>query len=341
METKDFFFEIPPEQIAQEPSARREDARLMLLDRRTGERTVSRVSDLADLVAPGTLIVTNNTLVEKKRLEGLRPGGGVVELLLLRRLPSKEWQVMVGGPGRFRPGLALALPEGRRATLREPEGRHWRVSLEPEIDSGYLERYGSVPLPPYIRRQPNRLDESRYQTVYAEKPGSAAAPTAGLHFTLELLGRLRNAGCEVASVTLHVGIDTFAPIRAERVEDHEMHGEWYEISEETAEAVNRAKAEGRPVLAVGTTTVRTLEAAARVSTGRPVSPGSATTDLYIYPGFEFRVVDSMFTNFHTPGSSLVVMVSAFAGQEAIREAYQDAIDRGFRFFSYGDAMLIR
>jgi S-adenosylmethionine:tRNA ribosyltransferase-isomerase len=340
METRDFFFEVPPEQIAQEPSARREDARLMVLDRATGDRTESRVSELADFVAPGTLIVTNNTLVEKKRLEGQRSGGGLVELLLLRRLVSGDWQIIVGGAGRFRPGVVVTLPEGRRATLRESEGRHWRVSIEPEIDAPYLDRNGSVPLPPYIRRKPNRQDEARYQTVYAEKPGSAAAPTAGLHFSRELLAGLRHAGCEVASVTLHVGIDTFAPIRSERVEDHKMHGEQYEISEETAEAVNRAKTEGRPVLAVGTTTVRTLEAAARVAGGRRVLPGSATTDLYIYPGFEFRIVDSMFTNFHTPGSSLVVMVSAFAGREAIRESYQDAIDRGFRLFSYGDAMLI-
>ncbi len=349
METKDFFFEVPPEQIAQEPPPRREDARLMVLDRKTGESIESRVEELPSLLDPGTLVVTNNTSVEKKRLEGRRAGGGSVELLLIRRLPSGEWEALVGGAGRFRPGVEISLPEGRTATLLGSEGRHWRIALEPAISPDYLARNGSVPLPPYIRRKPTALDESRYQTVYAEKPGSAAAPTAGLHFSPGLLDRIRKADCEVVSVTLHVGIDTFAPIRAERVEEHRMHGERYEISEETAAAVNRAKSEGRPVLAVGTTTVRTLEAASQAAAptrGRPgapkrILPGSATTDLYIFPGFDFEIVDSMFTNFHTPGSSLVVMVSAFAGVEAIRESYRKAIESGFRFFSYGDAMLIR
>ena len=321
----------------------------MVLDRKTGQRVESQVAKLPAFLTPGTVVVTNNTSVDKKRLEGRRAGGGAVELLLLRSLPSGEWQALAGGAGRFRPGLEVGLPEGRTATLLASEGRVWRVSVEPSIGPDYLDRNGSVPLPPYIRRKPTSLDESRYQTVYAEKPGSAAAPTAGLHFTGELLDRIRDVGCDVVSVTLHVGIDTFAPIRSDRVEDHSMHGEAYEISEATAEAINRAKNDGRPVLAVGTTTVRTLESAvlASVSAGttpgtrKRILPGSAATDLYIYPGFEFKIVDAMFTNFHTPGSSLVVMVSAFAGVEAIRESYREAIDRGFRFFSYGDAMLIR
>jgi S-adenosylmethionine:tRNA ribosyltransferase-isomerase len=346
METRDFFFEVPPEQIAQEPAARREDSRLMVLDRETGRRTQSFVRDIVDFLLPGTVVVVNNTKVEKKRLEGRKAGGGVVEVLLLERR-SDGWRGMVGGAGRFRAGMEVVLPEGRIVRLLAPEGRHWRLSIAPEISPDYLQRHGSVPLPPYIKRKPEPGDEERYQTVYAERPGSAAAPTAGLHFTEELLDRIRDKGCRVVSVTLHVGIDTFAPIRSESVEEHKMHGEYYEVPEETAEAVNRAKAEGFPVLALGTTSVRTLEAAAvRASTGQGdkswrIRPGSDVTELYIYPGYDFKIVDWMFTNFHTPGSSLVVMVSAFAGWQTIRESYAEAIESGFRFFSYGDAMLIR
>ena len=346
METRDFFFEVPPEQIAQEPAANRGDSRLMVLDRKTGRRTQSFVRDIVDFLPPGTVVVINNTRVEKKRLEGRRARGGVVEVLLLDR-QADGWRGILGGAGRFRRGIEVALPEDRTARLLAPEGRHWRLSITPEISPEYLRRHGSVPLPPYIKRRPNTSDEERYQTVYAEKPGSAAAPTAGLHFTEELLQRIREKGCRIVSVTLHVGIDTFAPIRSESVEEHKMHGEYFEVPEATAEAVNRAKMEGMPVLAVGTTSVRTLEAAAVPASKNDgkaswrIQPGSDVTELYIYPGYEFKIVDWMFTNFHTPGSSLVVMVSAFAGWPNIRDSYAEAIESGFRFFSYGDAMLIR
>ncbi len=360
MRTRDFSFEVPPELIAQHPPTRRGDSRLLVLDVPEGTVHHSHVRKLADHLPEGALLVFNNTRVIPARIKATRrDSGGVVEFLLLDRTGDRRWRSIVQKAKRQRPGIVYDFPEGVSATVIAAEGEERIIDFSEEVDEDYLERHGAVPLPPYVRRPPEAEDRTRYQTVYAEKPGSAAAPTAGLHFTEEILNGLRNRGFELRFLTLHVGLGTFAPVRSEEVEDHEMHREHFTIPKETADAVNRARREGRTVVAVGTTTTRALEsawegegaddvagaAATAAQGGHPggagVRPGAASTNLFIYPGYRFRAVDWLFTNFHTPGSSLVMMVSALAGRERLLNAYHEAIRERYRFFSYGDAMLIR
>ena len=339
MRTRDFSFEVPPELIAQHPPTRRGDSRLLVLDVPEGTVHHSHVRNLADHLPEGALLVFNNTRVIPARIKATRrDSGGVVEFLLLERTGDRRWRCIAHKAKRQRPGVVYDFPEGVSATVVAAEGEERVIDFSEEVDEDYLERHGAVPLPPYVRRPPEAEDKTRYQTVYAEKPGSAAAPTAGLHFTEEILNRLKDRGFELRFLTLHVGLGTFAPVRSEEVEDHEMHREHFTIPKETAEAVNRARLEGRTVVAVGTTTTRALESAWE---GGGVRPGAASTTLFIYPGYRFRTVDWLFTNFHTPGSSLVMMVSALVGRERLLKAYQEAIREGYRFFSYGDAMLIR
>ncbi len=339
MKTDRFTFELPPELIAQEPASRREDSRLLVLDRHDGRVRHSRISDLADFVAPGTVMVLNDTRVQKRRLAArAAETGGRAELLLLEPRGQAGWVALMSKARRRVPGKAFLLPEGVRATVTGVEGELRVLEFEPPLDQAYLERHGQVPLPPYIRRPGTRTDEERYQTVYAQHAGSAAAPTAGLHLTSELLARLEARGVELCRVTLHVGAGTFLPIRTALVESHRMHEERYRIPESTAERVNRALGERRPVLAVGTTVVRTLESAGRH--GR-LEAGEGRTSLYIVPGFPFRMVSRLLTNFHTPRSTLLVLVCALAGTEAVLAAYREAVAARYRFFSYGDAMLIR
>jgi len=342
VKTSQFFFDLPESLIAQSPAADREAARLLVLDRSSGAVTHSSVRDLAGWIEPGTVVVINDTRVRKARLFGRRSSGTVTELLLLERKGPDLWEALAGRAARLKPGAAFTFPEGVRAVLESAADESRLLRFTPPIDEAWLERNGHVPLPPYIKRPDQAADEERYQTVYARAVGSAAAPTAGLHLTPHLLEELGARGAQVCRVTLHVGLGTFQPIRTDDIEDHRMHEEAYSVPPETAAAVDAAVREGRPVLAVGTTVVRTLESAwGDDGTRAGLRAGEGRTSIYITPGYTFKVVRRMLTNFHTPGSTLLVLVSAFAGRERILDAYAEAVRLGYRFFSYGDAMLIR
>ena len=343
----DFDFELPADCIAQTPPPDREAARLLVLDRGSGGVRHRRVADLPELLTPGDLLVVNDTRVFPARLLGHRvPSGGAVECLLLRRLDGEQWDALmhpgqklrVGATVRFeRDGLRLCGEVLARRFHGRRTIRLWVADGSP-VDAA-IDTLGHVPLPPYIKRSDEPTDRDRYQTVYATVRGSVAAPTAGLHLTDALLTRLRNRGVEVARVTLHVGYGTFEPIRVDRVEEHRVEPEPYDVPATTAATVNRALDEGRRVVAVGTTTTRTLETAARAGAGRLLA-GAGVSDLYLYPGVPFRVAGALFTNFHLPRSSLLMLVSAFAGRERLLAAYAEAVRSSYRFYSYGDAMLI-
>lgn len=343
-----FDFELPPELIAQRPASRRDASRLLVLDRATGQiRAHARVADLPDFLSPGDLLVSNDTRVFPARLLGRRdPSGGAVECLLLRRVDGERWEALVHPGQKLKPGSQVVF-EGPGLVLRgEILERHFhgRRTVRLEAEAGLdvdqvVDAIGHVPLPPYIHRPDEGDDRDRYQTVFARARGSVAAPTAGLHFTPELLARIEASGVERAEVTLHVGYGTFKPVHVEHVEEHRVDEETYEISAEAAGRIGKARRAGRRVIAVGTTTTRALEAAA-IRGDAEVGPGRAATDLFIHPGFRFQVVGGLFTNFHLPRSSLLMLVSAFAGREHVLAAYHDAISAGYRFYSYGDAMLV-
>lgn len=337
MLTTDFDFDLPPERIAQRPAPRGE-SRLLVLDREGAERH-RRVRDLPELLRAGDLVVLNDTRVIPARLFGRRPGGGQVEILLTGRVNDREWDALVKPGRRARPGTVLTLDEGLTAEVTEKEesGRH-RLRFSEPIEP-HLDRLGHMPLPPYIQRADEAEDRERYQTVWARRPGAVAAPTAGLHFTREILDALTAAGIETAHVTLHVGLGTFKPVTAERIADHQMESERWELGEETAEAIRQTRTRGGRVVAVGTTVVRTLESAALAGNGE-IRAGSGDTRLFITPGFHFQAVDVLLTNFHLPKSTLLMLVSAFAGRERVLTAYEEAIREEYRFYSYGDAMLV-
>lgn len=356
MRTDDFNFDLPEELIAQYPPERRGMSRLFVLDRGSagredeaagGSYTHAGISEIARFVEPGTVMVFNDSKVRKGRLyaEALDTGAKV-EFLILQ--PEKgtmdslgrsaRWRAICSKIRRQKPGRTYEFPSGIRGTIVGESDEERIVEFDTALGDTYFDTWGHIPLPPYIHRTDSESDSERYQTVYAHATGSAAAPTAGLHFTNEILENLVASGIELAWVTLHVGLGTFLPVRSERIEDHRMHSESYSVPEATAEAVNRAKREGRKVLAVGTTSLRTLESA---WVGDHLGSGWGETSIFIYPGYQFKAVDMLFTNFHTPKSTLLMLVSAFAGREAILGAYREAIVRGYRFFSYGDAMLIR
>lgn len=331
MLTRDFDYELPEESIAQEPAPRGE-SRLLVLDR---EDRHHQVKDLPRLLRPGDLLVLNDTRVIPARLFGQRIGSeGKMEVLLVEKVGDREWDALVRPGRRARPGTGIAF-EGLTAEVIDKREDRYRLRFSEPVEP-HLERLGHVPLPPYIRRPDEASDRERYQTVFARNPGAVAAPTAGLHFSAELLEAIAAAGIGIARVTLHVGIGTFKPVAAEQVEDHRMDRERYEVGEETAEAIRRARAEGRRVVAVGTTVVRTLESAAQEG---EIRAGGGSTELFITPGYRFRVVDVLLTNFHLPRSTLLMLVSAFAGRERVLAAYGEAIREGYRFYSYGDAML--
>jgi S-adenosylmethionine:tRNA ribosyltransferase-isomerase len=342
----DFDFTLPPELIAQEPPGERGGARLLRLDRKSGAIVHSAISDLPNALQRGDLLVVNNTKVFPARLLGKRvPSGGAVECVLLTPHGTPDvWEALVHPGQKLKPGATVVFegPPTIHAEILE-RGSFGRrlVKLwtddESSIDDA-VDAIGHVPLPPYIKRADRDADRDRYQTVFAEARGSVAAPTAGLHFSRALLDRLNANGIERAEITLHVGYGTFQPVRVEEVEAHRLESERYDISALAAEQINRALDERRRIIAVGTTTTRTIEAVAARS-GR-LEPGSGTTDLFIYPGFQFRVIEGLLTNFHLPQSSLLMLVSAFAGRERVLAAYREAIARGYRFYSYGDAMLI-
>jgi len=334
----DFDYELPPELIAQEPIEPRDASRLLVVHLCSGRLEHRVFRDLPEYLRPGDCLVLNQTRVIPARLIGRRvPTGGAAEVFLLRRLDKDRWEALVRPGRRLRPGSRVAFSDGLEAVIedRAPDGsRVVRFEYEGAFEA-VLERLGRVPLPPYITRE--LADDERYQTVYARARGSAAAPTAGLHFTPELLDRCRRAGAATAYLTLHIGLATFRPIRVDNIEEHRMHEEEYIVDEEAAALVNRAREGGGRIIAVGTTAVRTLETVAGEN-GR-IRAGSGRTDLYIRPGYRFKAVDAMVTNFHLPKSSLIVLVSAFAGRELVMRAYREAVERRYRFFSFGDAML--
>jgi S-adenosylmethionine:tRNA ribosyltransferase-isomerase len=355
MFVSDFDYELPERLIAQEPADSRDSSRLLVVERGRREFTDAVFGNLPDFLSGGDLIALNNTKVFPARLIGRRLRttprgetvlGGRVEVFLVRRIEPLVWEALVR-PGRsLLPGAKVEFARGKLAAevieWREAGRRVVRFESLGDFDE-IIDRIGRTPLPPYIKRDDeDRLDAERYQTVFARERGAVAAPTAGLHFTAELLDRLRDRGVEIAEITLHVGYGTFQPVRAERVEDHRIEAEAYTIGEDAADLISRALKERRRIIAVGTTTTRALESRARSQEGcgRLLAPGSATTDLFIYPGFDFRVVGGLVTNFHLPRSSLLMLVAAFAGRETILDAYRHAIENEYRFYSYGDAMLI-
>ncbi|MBP7829113.1 MAG: tRNA preQ1(34) S-adenosylmethionine ribosyltransferase-isomerase QueA [Kiritimatiellae bacterium] len=340
MRTQDFDYELPPERIAQEPAERRDEARMLVVERRTGVLRHQRVRALPEFLRAGDLLVANDTRVIPARVFGVKPTGGKVEILFLEERVPGTWEVLMHASRRPKIGDAIRLgPDARAILLEDGEKGRAVLRVEGAAVPDLLARLGVPPLPPYIHR-PARpgLDDRRYQTVYAERPGAVAAPTAGLHFTPELLGRLDAAGVPMTFLTLHVGIGTFRPVSADTVEDHRMESERYEVPERTAQAVAETRARGGRVVAVGTTTVRTLEAVAAERGG--VVPCSGRTDLFIRPPFEFKVTDAMLTNFHLPRSTLLMLVSAFGGRELVLRAYREAVEQGYRFYSYGDCMLL-
>lgn len=350
MRIEDLDYDLPEDRIAQEPAAERDAARLLVLRRAGGTVEHRSVRDLPDLLAPGDLLVVNDAAVFPARLDLRRSTGGRFDALLLEPLPGEplRWEALVNAHNKLRPGERLAVERGEGAAVVLEERRRgtWTLRFEGTGDPRALaERAGRVPLPPYIRRERGEdardpLDRDRYQTVYARDPVAAAAPTAGLHFTPALLRACAERGVRRASLTLAVGPGTFRPVKAERVEDHDMHPERWRLPAEAAGAARAARAEGRRVVAVGTTAVRTLEASAAASPDGLPRAGEGTTDLFILPGHRFLCVDALLTNFHLPRSTLLALVMAFGGEEPVRAAYAEAVREGYRFFSYGDAMLL-
>jgi S-adenosylmethionine:tRNA ribosyltransferase-isomerase len=337
MQLSDFDYPLPPELIAQHPPARRGASRLLHLDGRTGVLADRQFGDLPSLVRSGDVMVFNNTKVVKARLRGAKASGGRIEALVERVL-ADGYSALAHLRASKSPkaGTRLVFAQGVEAEVEAREDDLFRLRFAADVFE-ILERIGEVPLPPYIEHAPDTEDAARYQTVYAEVPGSAAAPTAGLHFDQAMLTTLEASGVEFAYVTLHVGAGTFQPVRDENIAAHVMHSEWYQVSDQAAAVINRAKDESRRVIAVGTTSLRTLESAAR--DGR-VYAASGNTRLFITPGFRFQIVDRLITNFHLPKSTLMLLVAAFAGIPHIRNAYAHAVRERYRFFSYGDAMLL-
>jgi len=340
-------YDLPPERIAQKPADRRDASRLLVLDRKSGRVQHEQFERLDSLLPIESLLVLNDTRVLPARLTLHRQTGGRIEGLFIRKAEPGFWEMMLTGSRRLKRDEELTIVGSSRRLriLGRLESGIWRVEPIPPGDARtILAECGRTPLPPYIRR-PDKLpaqqaaeDAERYQTIYSNQPGAVAAPTAGLHFTPEIFRRLIQAEIERVSVTLHVGVGTFAPIRCENLADHKMHSEWYECSPEAARSINSARNVQRPIIAVGTTSVRVLESCADKN-GR-ISPCCGWTDLFIYPPYRFRAVDGMLTNFHLPGSTLLAMVFAFAGRERVLAAYNEAVERAYRFYSYGDAMLI-
>ncbi|WP_421616851.1 tRNA preQ1(34) S-adenosylmethionine ribosyltransferase-isomerase QueA [Brevibacillus sp. TJ4] len=341
MDVQQFDFELPEHLIAQHPLQERTSSRLLVLDKQTGNFSHQRFTDLINHLMPGDVLVLNDSRVMPARLIGEKAETGAkIEVLLLKSLGDDRWETLMKPGKRVKPGTELVFGGGMLRCICEDAtemgGRIVRFSYD-GIFYEILDRLGSMPLPPYIHAQLE--DKERYQTVYARETGSAAAPTAGLHFTESYLKQIEEKGVHLAYITLHVGLGTFRPVSADTVEEHVMHAEYYEIPERTAELVNRAKAEGRRVLAVGTTSCRTLETVGSAHGGKLVAT-NGWTDIFIYPGYTFSIIDGLLTNFHLPKSTLMMLVSALAGRDAIMRAYKSAVEEEYRFFSFGDAMLI-
>ena len=341
LKTSDYFYELPQELIAQDPLEDRSSSRLMVLDKETGEVSHHMFREIPSFLKPGDCLVLNNTKVIPARLMGVREEtGGAVEVLLLKRRTGDVWETLVKPGKKARPGTRLVFGDGLlRAQVEDvvEDGNRLIRFFYDGIWEEILDRLGEMPLPPYITHK--LQDKNRYQTVYARYEGSAAAPTAGLHFTPELLQQLQDMGVELAYVTLHVGLGTFRPVKVENVKEHHMHSEYYQVSAEAAEKINRAKENGHRVICVGTTSCRTVESAS--DENGHLEECCDNTDIFIYPGYRFKVLDALITNFHLPESTLVMLVSALAGREHVLAAYEEAVKERYRFFSFGDAMLIR
>lgn len=340
IKTSDFYFELPQELIAQDPLEDRSSSRLLVLDQKTGAVSHQHFRDILDHISPGDCLVLNDTRVIPARLLGIKEDtGAAIEVLLLKRKEKDLWEALVRPGKKLRPGARISFGDGLlKGEILDvlKEGNRLIRFTYTGIFEEVLDQLGEMPLPPYITHKLE--DRSRYQTVYAKHDGSAAAPTAGLHFTRELLQKAQEKGIAIAYVTLHVGLGTFRPVKEENILNHHMHSEYYEISEESAQCINQTKANGGRVICVGTTSCRTIESAANEQ--GQVIPGSADTEIFIYPGYQFRVLDGLITNFHLPESTLVMLVSALAGREQVLNAYREAVEERYRFFSFGDAMLI-
>ena len=341
MKIEEFDYHLPAPLIAQYPSPKRGGTSLMIIHRQTEEIEHRAFQDITEYLNSDDLLVMNNTRVLPARLIGKKESGGRIEMLLIPPLngTNEEWKALIKGAGKLKQKARLQFEQGLEGEVDEVKDGKGKVSFACRGEVvDVLRRFGHIPLPPYIKRGDEPLDRERYQTVFAERDGSIAAPTAGLHFTHETLRLLAEKGVRTATITLHVGIGTFAPVKTSDVQDHIMEAEWVEISSETAKKIEDTKARGGRVIAVGTTTTRTLESFADGKEG--VTPGNGITSLFIYPPYRFRVTDALVTNFHLPKSTLIMMVSAFAGKDFLLEAYQEAIRRKYQFYSYGDAMLI-
>ncbi len=341
MKVKDFHFDLPPELIAQDPLEDRASSRLMVLDRNTGEVCHRHFHDITEYLHSGDCLVLNDTRVIPARLYGVKEDTKAqIEILLLRRRQGDVWETLVKPGRKCKPGTVVVFGEGLlKGTILEvvEDGNRLIQFSYQGIFEEILDHLGQMPLPPYITHE--LKDKNRYQTVYAKHDGSAAAPTAGLHFTKELLEQIQDMGVKIAHVTLHVGLGTFRPVKVENVLDHHMHSEFYMIEEKEAEKINRAKAAGKRIICVGTTSCRTIESAA--GEDGTVTAGTGWTDIFIYPGYRFKVMDNLVTNFHLPESTLLMLVSALAGRERVLQAYEEAVKEKYRFFSFGDAMLIK
>lgn len=337
MQLSDFDYALPPELIAQQPLEQRSASRLLCVQRDTGTLSDRQFADLPEWLRPGDLLVINNTRVLPARLFGRKPSGGKVEILLERLLSATEMLAQMRVNRSLQTGAEVLVGDDLRLQVAGREGQFFRlISLDAQLHE-VLHQHGQMPLPPYIAREPEARDVRRYQTVYADIPGAVAAPTAGLHFDDELLAALEEQGVDVTRITLHVGAGTFQPVRADNILEHQMHAEYLEVSAAVCQRIASVKARGGRVVAVGTTSVRALETAA---SGGELQPFRGDSRLFIYPGYRFRVVDAMITNFHLPKSTLLMLVSAFAGRELILQAYRHAVEQRYRFFSYGDAMLL-
>ena len=340
LKKSDFYFDLPEELIAQDPLEDRSSSRLLMLDKTTGQTEHHVFKDIVDYLRPGDCLVLNNTKVLPARLMGTKEDtGATIEVLLLKRRENDIWETLVKPGKKAKPGTKMVFGDGllEAEVLEVVEEGNRLIQFRYEgIFEEVLDKLGEMPLPPYITHK--LQDKNRYQTVYARYEGSAAAPTAGLHFTKELLQQIADKGVEIVYVTLHVGLGTFRPVKVDNILEHHMHSEYYQVTEEAAETINRAKKEGRRVICVGTTSCRTVESAA-VEKGR-IEAGCDNTEIFIYPGYEFKILDCLITNFHLPESTLVMLVSALAGKEHVMEAYEEAIRKKYRFFSCGDAMFI-
>lgn len=340
MRTSDFDYDLPEELIAQHPSSKRDEARMMVLDKKTGDSEDKYFYDIIDYLRPGDVLVMNDTRVIPARLFGHRPGREEkIEVFLLNNTENTKWEVLVRPGKKMKNGTEVIFSNElscKVIDIKEDGNRIVEFYFD-GIFNEILDRLGNMPLPPYIKEK--LKDNEDYQTVYSKNPGSVAAPTAGLHFTKELLEKIEEKGVELAYLTLNVGLGTFRPVNEDEINDHKMHSEFYTLSKDTADIINKAKDEGRRVIAVGTTSIRTLESVYKKN--NKICEDSGWTDIFIYPGFEFKVVDAVITNFHLPKSTLIMLIAAFTSKDTILDAYNDAVNKKYRFFSFGDCMLIK